>query len=134
MKEAIRMNSVKQSPVLTLIYSISVVVMLIFLPGCAVPPSSQPALLRTETRTIVEELVKNPETGAYEMKIVSETHTKKQFSKTGNLVSGHSVVEELVKNPETGVYEKNPETGVYEKRRVISETHTKTQTGNPVTD
>lgn len=116
------MNSIKQSPVLTLFYSISVVVMFIFLHGCAVPPSSQPVLLTTETQTIVEKRVKNPETGAYEMRVVRETHTKTLSSRTGKLVSEHS--EELVRNPETGVYE----------TRIVRETHTKTQTGNPVSE
>ena len=54
--------------------------MSILLHGCAGTahtPTTQPVpLMTTETHTKVEQLVKNPETGAYEMMVVSEERVR----------------------------------------------------------
>ena len=77
--------------VFTVFYGASIVLMLILLYGCAgtihTPMTQSVPIVTTETHTVVEQLVKNPETGAYEMEVVSEertrttTRTEKHFRK-----------------------------------------------------
>ena len=78
----------KHASMFTVFYCTSIVLMLVLLHGCASTTHTQttPAvpMMTTETHTVVEQLVKNPETGDYEMKVVSEEHTKTQSTMTGN--------------------------------------------------
>ena len=109
----------KHASVFTVFYCTSIVLMLVLLHGCASTTHTQttPAvpMMTTETHTTVEQRVKNPETGDYEMKVVSEEHTKTQSSMTET--ETHTIVKQRVKNPETGNYE----------MKVVSKEHTKTQ-------
>ena len=74
----------KQNRVWTVFYCTSIVMMSILLHGCASTIQLVPLVGTTETHTKVEQRVKTPETGAYEMKVVSEERTKTQSSMTGN--------------------------------------------------
>lgn len=82
------MKKSKNSSVFTSCYCISIVVTLILLYGCAGAThtkTKQDVLILT-TETVVRKLVENPETGVYEMRVVSKTHTKTQTPVTENNV------------------------------------------------
>lgn len=91
----------QHASVFTVFYCASIVLMLILLYGCAgtthTPMTQSEPIVTTETHTVVEQLVKNPETGAYEMKVVSEERTR-----TTTKTETYTKTEPLVKNPETG--------------------------------
>ena len=110
----------KHARVFTVFYCTSIVMMLIFLHGCAgtmhTSATQSVPTVTTETHTKVEQLVENPKTGVYEMEVVREEHTK-----TTVTTETHTKVEQLVENPETGVYE----------MKVVREEHTKTQPPMP---
>ena len=95
------MKKMQHASVFTVFYCASIVLMLILLYGCAgtthTPMTQSVPIVTTETHTVVEQLVKNPETGAYEMKVVSEERTR-----TTTRTETHTKTEQLVKNPETG--------------------------------
>ena len=74
----------RQNRIWTAFYCTSIIMMLILFHGCAgtthTPVTQSAPIVTTETHTVVEQLVKNPETGAYEMKVVSEERIRTRVS------------------------------------------------------
>ena len=105
----------KQSRVWTVFYATSVIIMLILLHGCAgtmqTHTTQSVPLITTETRTKVEQRVKNPETGDHEMMVVSEERARTVSTTTSTpstpilTTEEHTLVWKRGVNPETGVSE-----------------------------
>ncbi len=86
------MKKNKNASVFTGCYCMSIVLVLIFLYGCAGPTRIQMphpvSMVKTETEMVVWKWVENPETGVYEKRLVSKEHTETQTPVA--LKSGHS--------------------------------------------
>ena len=84
------MRKSKHDSVFTGFYCTSIVLTLIFFSSCSGATYTQTKqevpILTTETETVVRKPVENPETGVYEMRVVSKTHTKTHTRMTENNV------------------------------------------------